>query len=57
MITTIPQVHPWGAIHSHLKVITKTEAVPLGGGRHWSDKLKSRANVVYTKKPWVCSVT
>ena len=37
MITTIPQVHPRGAIHSHLKVITKTEAVPFGGGQHWSD--------------------
>lgn len=36
MITTPPPVPPRGPVRSHLKVVTKTEAVPYGGGRHWS---------------------
>lgn len=32
MITTPPKVSPQGPIRSHLKVVTKTEEVPYGGG-------------------------
>lgn len=32
MITTPPKVSPQGPIRSHLKVVTKTEEVPVGEG-------------------------